>query len=223
MKHAVVINGSPKLSEKGSFSSFLAQQLSESLRTEKLQVFSYNARAAQKADDLETVFKTMADAEAIVFIVPLYFFCLPGNLMRFLTAFETYLKEVPLKGVKVYAMVQCGFPEPEICLEAVQVIRYFAKSIGATFRFGTMIGSGGMVPATIDAPFMRKTRTLLMGTLKRIAEDIDLKDNAPIENVPIRVQFPRRLYFMMGNTQWSSMARKSGLKKRDLYRRPYIY
>jgi hypothetical protein len=239
MKRVVIINGSPKLSHKASFSSFLMMQLSEICKQEAFEPIVCNARACQKESKEAEMFEIMAEADALVFMVPLYFFCLPGNLMQFLTSFEESLNGKRRHKTGVYAIVHCGFPEPDICNEAVEVLKCFSKSIGASFRFGAMIGGGSMIPATIEAPFMRKTKRQIQKAMETIKEDVarsvhasELDSNSDTENVSerpvletqmIRANFPRRMYFFMGNRQWHAAARRNGLKTSDLYRRPHIY
>jgi multimeric flavodoxin WrbA len=58
---------------------------------------------------VEEDFKIMSSADAIVFAFPLYVFCLPGVLMRFLEDYYMYLKSSNgyNKDVRVYAVVRC--------------------------------------------------------------------------------------------------------------------
>lgn len=68
---------------------------------------------------------------------------------------------------------------------------------------------------------MRKTMAKLLGAFDRMAEDILNNGQAPLEAVAIQANFPRRLYLFMADRGWFATARENGLKKKDLYRRPY--
>jgi hypothetical protein len=54
-----------------------------------------------------------------------------------------------------------------------------------------------------------------------MAEDIINSAADPVEDISVTMNLPRRLYYFMGNRGWFSAARKNGLKKKDLYRKPY--
>jgi hypothetical protein len=81
-----------------------------------------------------------------------------------------------------------------------------------------MIGKGGMVLNVKDAPFMKNK---LDKVFESIAEDIFRGSKEEKQNIIIDLSFPRWLYFFMGNRNWFSLARKNGLRKKDLYRQPY--
>jgi len=54
-----------------------------------------------------------------------------------------------------------------------------------------------------------------------MAEDTFSSGNKPIRDILISMRFPRKLYFLMGGFGWNSGAKRNGLKKEDLYRKPY--
>ena len=63
-------------------------------------------------------------------------------MTRFLQDYAAFVKSQERTGKvpRVYAMVNCGFPEDEINGEALRVVESFSRSIGARYRFGLMIG-----------------------------------------------------------------------------------
>lgn len=144
--------------------------------------------------------------------------------MRFLEDYHKFYIQHGKAAVnaKVYAIVNCGFPEPEINLEAVRVIRSFCHHVNAHFRFGVLIGGGGMLVGAKNAPFMKKSIRNLNDALLTIAKDIESNDLIIVDNIKIAMNFPRRLYLFMGDRGWHALARKNGLKKKDLYKRPYL-
>ena len=96
----------------------------------------------------------MREADALLIVFPLYFFCLPGMLTQYL---DDYAQFIGVKGKtqKVYTIVNCGFPEPEINTEAIRVMQSFSRHVGASFRFGIGFGSGGMILGAQQAPSAR--------------------------------------------------------------------
>lgn len=213
-KSFVIIDGSPRTGERTT-SGFLSGLAEKKFSAEGWNVKYINVRKSLKGDT-QADFKAMRESDSMLFVFPLYIFCTPGILMRFLEDYAEHLAKNPIEGKKhVYAVVNCGFPEPGINTEAVRVIGGFSRHTGAEFGFGVCIGGGGMIEGTKDAPFMKKLFSGLDEAFLRMAKGEGGK------NVMLAPKFPRRLYFMGGNMGWNQQAKKNGLKKKDLYRKPY--
>lgn len=213
-KHFVLISASPRTINQTT-SVFLSVIAEKRLAAEGISAQRIDVRKSLKTD-MQADFAAMSAADALIFIFPLYFFCVPGMLMQFLQDYAVHRAAHPGNDMqRVYAVVNCGFPEPEINTEAIRVIERFSRHIGATFGFGVGIGGGGMLEAAKDAPFMKAVFTGLDDAIARMAQGMGE------QNAMLAPRFPRRLYFMAGNMGWKQMARKNGLKKKDLYRKPY--
>ena len=223
VKEIILISGSPRITDD-STSSSLAREVEAAFQAESARITHINVRKSLQKGATDADFAAMRRADAWVILFPLYIFCLPGMLMRFLQDYEQYAIKHPdgARAVKVYAVVNCGFPEAYINEEAVRVIEFFASKVGGDFRFSVMIGGGPMVISAKDAPFMKKMRSALDGAFSKIKDDILGGERKPAQNVSISLKFPRRLYYFMGDQGWFYSARKNGLKRKDLYRRPYM-
>ncbi|HBF39521.1 MAG TPA: flavodoxin [Firmicutes bacterium] len=222
MKNVVLISASPKMAEQ-SLSKYLLEILEGMVNSPSLKKNTIDVRKSISHHTTDEDFTILSQADALVIAFPLYFFCLPGILTRFLEDYLNFMKkhEIQSKPMKVYTIVNCGFPEPGINLEAARVIQSFSHHIHAYFRFAIMIGGGGMLLEAKDAPFLKKTWRNLNDAFAKILQDIQSDTFDDIENICISVKFPRRLYFMMGNHNWKSLAKQNGLKKKDLYFTPY--
>ena len=224
MKNVVLVSASPKINEKSVSKQFLQMAGSQIDSTESNKTF-IDVRKSITSHNLSEDFEALSKADAIIISFPLYVFCMPGMLTRFLIDYYNYTTKNgnARNNVKVYAIVNCGFPEPEINLEAVRVIKSFSQHINASFRFGVLIGGGPMMFAAKDAPFMKKAVQKLSDAFLSIAADINDQNFAEMDSINIGIKFPlsRRLYFFMGNRGWISMARKNGLQKKELYKKPY--
>ncbi len=223
-KKIVLINGSPKMAPP-SASDFLNSYGEGLLKSDNLNVFRVNVRDSLTHGNWNRDFELMLHADALLFTFPLYIFCLPGMMMRFMQDYYTYFKENNGKAdkIKAYAIVNCGFPEAGINRDAVEVIRCFSKKIGADFRFGIMMGGGGMLGEGVkDAPFMKKTFARLDDGFRLMAQDVQGNVSEPLKDVFIDMEFPRKLYLFIADRGWVSTARKNGLKKKQLYARPYL-
>lgn len=221
MKKIVLIDGSPRPEEKTASARFLAR--AESVwRDEEYEKRFINVRKSLQ-NGPEADYAGILEADAVVLAFPLYYFCLPGLLMRFLEDCEKYGREHGgrKKPAKIYAIVNCGFPEPGINAEAVRVVGCFSRRIGAQFRFGVLIGGGPMIASMDAVGPVKKAYEKLDGALRTMAADLRGEAAPELPDVLIQPSFPRRLYLLMGGMGWKQQVKKNGLKNSDLYRRPY--
>ena len=221
-KKIIVINGSPKAASQ-SVSGALAVQAQNLFGASGIEASVIRAGSSITDNAREADYAAMRSADALLFIFPLYYFCVPSKLMRFMEDYAAYVaREGGLpRSQHIYAIVNCGFPEPDINEEALRVVSSFANHIGATFRFGVSSGAGGMLAEAREAPFMKKAVAKLEGAMTLMAQDTVVPMPVPPENVSIALNFPRSLYFFMGNRGWYGMARKNKLRKKELLARPY--
>jgi hypothetical protein len=219
-KRIVILSGSPKAPGTAA-SDLLAETAAGVLREGDSDVRVIGVRETYIKKNMSEVFAEMAEADALLVVFPLYVFCLPGILMRFLQDYQAFTAARPggAKSALVYAVVNCGFPEPEINEQAALVIGRFASAVGARFRFGVLIGGGGMI--SYRAPQIKKMLALYGSAIERIMAEIGGGSLKQTENVAIPVSIPRWLYFFMGNLGWRMSARKNGVRQRDLRARPY--
>ena len=218
-KQVVIVSASPKPQGRAA-SDRLAEVAAAVLEDDRVGVQIINARETLQTRETEKAFAAMAAADALILVFPLYIFCLPGITMRFLQLYRDYALRLPRRRqTAVYAIVNCGFPEPEINEEASRVVGRFASAVGARYGFGILIGGGGMASMTI--PPVRKMIAQLSETLRRVKEEIKSGVCTPAQSVCLRVAFPRRLYYFMGNIGWKRWIRSNGKPVKDLYARPY--
>jgi hypothetical protein len=219
-KMIVLVSASPKVDQAWAVSAFLAARGEEIVRDEAIAVETIPVRHALMHRETEGAFAALQQADAIVLIFPLYFFCMPAMLTRFLQDFAVkYPKTTHAAGV--YAIVNCGFPEPEINEEAMRVVECFVLQTGRSFLGGVMIGCGGMLMGAAQAPFMRPVFEKIDGLFARVKRDVLSKESEKAEIAQAAPKFPKALYFLAGNSGWRSMARKNKLKSRELFRKPY--
>jgi hypothetical protein len=220
-KNVVLISASPKIGEP-SVSGMLITMAERQMDPTRIHLTKIDVRHSLSKHSEKEDFLAISEAEAILIAFPLYFFCLPGMLMRFLMDYrDTWRKDGGTeKNQKIYAVVNCGFPEPEINEEAIRVVKSFSKEIGAQFRFGILIGGGGMLLGAKDAPFMKKSMNRLHEVWDEILEDV-ISGNSPCQDVSIGIKIPRKLYLWMGAKGFAHSARKNGLSEEQIRRRPY--
>lgn len=221
-KNIVLISASPKINEE-SVSGYLVSMLGDRIGNDGVNKTIINVRQSLTKHQTQNDYDVISKADAIVIVFPLYIFCVPAMLTRFLEDYYHYYSETGkvTGSPKIYAIVNCGFPEAEINREAVRVIRSFSRHINAEFRFGILIGSGGMLLGAKGAPFMKKALIKLQNAFDEIKDDYLSDGHQNIEEVLINVNFPRRLYFFMGDRGFISAAHKNHLTKKDMLCKPY--
>lgn len=223
-KLVVLVNGSPKLTAEQSASEQMLRLQESSMQAPGIEFYRIHVRSSLKKEKINEDFEAMLEADAILFTFPLYIFCLPGIMIRYLQDFYEYWKEKQgfHKKVKISAVVNCGFPEAFINEEAIRVIKSFCRQTGASFHQGIMLGGGGMLFGLTEVPYMKNVKVELETAYRTIAEDIREDKEITRDTISIKANCPARLYYFMGNRGWYQQARKNGLKKRDLFRRPYL-
>ena len=219
-KNVVLLSASPKVNQDEAVSQLLARRAETHLKNDPLSTQMISVRETLMHHKTDQVFSTIQHANAIVLLFPLYFFCMPAMLTRFL---QDFAAEYPRAAhpANVYAIVNCGFPEPEINQEAIRVVECFARQTGRTFCGGVMVGCGGMLLGAQNAPFMRPIFERIDDLFTRVGHDACSDKPIPAEIVKVSVKFPRKMYFLAGNAGWIAAAKKYGLRKNDLKRKPY--
>ncbi len=224
VKTVTLICGSPKARRDRTLSEYLVDLEQARIGGGPVAVRRVSARESLLHGDCASDYRTMAASDALVFTFPLYFFCLPGMLMRFLQDYAAYVKEQPRQRnpAKIYAVINCGFPEAAINEEAARVIKSFSGAVGGEYRFSLLIGGGGMVLGAKDAPFMRATMDSIAAVFDQICGDVLSDSPISPQDASIEMRFPKKLYFLMGNLGWRSAAKKEhGLRVAELKKRPY--
>lgn len=187
IRNVCLINGS--LRGKNASSLALLTDVDRAMRDGEYDKTVITVRARVKGSYPEDVLRSMARADALVLVFPLYDYGLPGALTRLLEDFYRFARagSFERKRAKVYVIVNCGFPRPEITGEAVRVVRNFCRRLSLDWRFAIRIGGG---PAVV----MMRRLPLLDGGLKRaiaeIATDLGSGDTEVPNDYLIRPVIP---------------------------------
>lgn len=208
-----MINGSPKM--KNSATEIILNMIKDGMQGMDLcvPVDVYWDTKGVKEESLEEV----ASCDTLVLAFPLYVDCIPSHVVRWMKAFEQYVKENKTeKKYRVFAVVNCGFYEAKHNLQAIEVVRNWSQHLDAVFCSGLAIGAGGMIVGVYEKfkcngplkPINEKAREL---TAKIIYE--------PYQNgdvVMVQPAFPSPLYLAASHGMWKSEAKKNGLTVQDL-------
>lgn len=194
MKNVCLVNGSLRGRKAASleFLRDIALRLPDQEYSKKI----ITVRAKVKEKYPEDMLKSLAAADAIIFVFPLHNYGIPGALMRLLEDYYQYQKtgNSP-KDTRVYVVVNCGFPRPgETCGEAVRVIRNFCRRLSLNWRFAICIGTGPVVVMTRRIPFLYPGLKMAYAA---IASDIQSADNEKKNDYLIKPVIPETIITMI--------------------------
>lgn len=194
MKNVCFINGSPK--GKVSNSLFYLKQL-EKLMNEKDYNKEYiHVRNSEKGGS-ENNFNKMEHADIIIIAFPLYVYCLPGILIRFFENYYNYAKHKNIcnRNVRVYTIVNCGFPDPKINTEALMVIENLCERLNLNWRFGIGIGMGEFIGSVKNVPFINTLNKNVFCSIGEIINDIENNSTNKIKNYFVKPKMPKFMFF----------------------------
>ena len=207
MKVALV-NASPKA--KNSASGFLQAELKGLLSGCSIADFHFpSAEQASHAGEI-------LGNDAIVFMFPLYIDGAPSHLLSCLKYIENALTGSGDRPM-VYAVSNCGFYEGHQNRHALSIIRNWCLKSGARLGQGVGIGAGGMLPSLNKVPAGLGPRKNVTGALMTLARNIE--EGRSGENIFASPNFPRFLYKIAAEKTWRMIAKRNGLKPRELANR----
>jgi hypothetical protein len=221
--NVLVLVGSPK--GKISVSHILSQYLADRLSLGCSQVgLRFLAVSRKTPDSYELLLQSMAGADVLAFVFPLYADQLPSGLVETLERYSQYREDHPeVRTQSVAAIVNCGFPEPEHNRGALNVLKRFTEIRGLRWLGGLSLGGGGIVDA--ERPLTEQG-----GRVRRITRALDLTATALQEGWPVpeeaerlasRLIIPRFLYRWIGDWGFQKEAKRWGNGKKELVSSPF--
>ena len=97
--------------------------------------------------DHERILEQIKDADAAVFVLPLYVDGIPSHVLRFMEKMESFCKEKDIH-LSVYCIANNGFIEGKQNEPLMQSFEHFCKRAGLSFGGGVGIGGGVMLNVT---------------------------------------------------------------------------
>ncbi len=194
MRNVCLINGS--LRGKHASSLAFLKDVDRVLPDRECDKTVITVRARLKGGYSEDTLMSIARADALIFIFPLYDYGLPGALMGLL---EDYFRctrtgNEHKREAKVYVVVNCGFPRPEITGEVVRVVKNFCRRLALNWRFAVCIGAGPVVVATSKIPFLDLE---LKRAWADLASDIRVDADEPHPDYFIKPVIPEPILLMI--------------------------
>lgn len=137
----LIVIGSPK--NRASTSGFLAGYIKRKLEIKKVKVelkCAYSLLGSSKG--INELFRLLKIADHLMVISPLYVDSLPWGLTKSLEEILKNKSRLMLHKKSISAIINCGFPEPEHNLLALDICRCFAQKAGMRWIGAVMIGNG---------------------------------------------------------------------------------
>lgn len=212
-----LINGSPK--NKNSVSEYLLYELKKTIENiekneEDIEFYEYHI---QKSSYSEEQLKDISKCDKLVFSFPLYVDGVPSNLLSALIYLEDLLKNLTNNKEKkiIYVLMNSGFYEGIHNKVAVNIMKNFSLRASVTFGGALCTGAGPILTAINNVPLGHGPKKNLGKALNVFAKSI-IK-NELYNDTFINVNFPRFAYKFLAERGWKQVAKKNGLKKRDLF------
>lgn len=204
-----MINGSPKpgRSNSGWFLEKLEEQFGEAH-----DIIHCNAAKRHTID-----FQTILETDVIVFSFPLYVDAIPAHLFKMMADLEQYMHDSPPKDIQVYAIVNSGFFEGQQNQIALDIVKNWCLRAGLQYGQGIGQGGGEMVGAMDNVPLGKGPLKNCGKALKTLAHNIEARTCE--ENILCSPNFPRFAYHVAGTFGFWCVARKNGLKIREIKKR----
>lgn len=204
----VIINGSPKVHQ--SASRVLAEDLSKYLvnRAEIVNVEMHKETVSE--ENIEN----LSEADAWVFVYPLYVDGIPGHLLSCFTQLEK--ADIGNPDLHVYGIVNSGFYEGIQNKLSLEVLQNWSLKAGIVWGGGLGVGGGGsllMLPKIEYGP-----KAPIYRTLESLSEAILQKGTQ--ENYYVSVDLPRFVYKIGAQSSWRKKIKSNGRKTKDLGKIP---
>jgi hypothetical protein len=194
MKTVCLLNGSLR-GEKAASHAFL-NVVSAKLNAVGVATERVSVQAGGGGYSSRETLGVVAAADAIVVAFPLFSYTLPGGLTAFLEDFSSAVRGGMQhnRGAKVFAIVNCGFPEPWIMREAIRVVRNFCARTGLSYRFSIAIASGPVTALTMKVPLLNPR---LKKAFANIVKECSRGEIEPREDVFLPPIIPRGIVLKM--------------------------
>ena len=204
----VLLNGSMR-NVKGNSAKF-ARELKKQLKTDP-EIIDLK----DHMDDMSGLVHELEKTETIVLCMPLYVDGLPAQVIRLM---ETFRREYRGGKARIYLLANMGLYESKQLKNLFEAVRQWCTEMDFEYCGGLGISAGELLGTLIgQKPFDKSSN-------KKAIEGIERLTKAIIHEVKMEDifaephHFPRWLYIAIANTNWNRLAKKAGIKPKDLYR-----
>lgn len=204
-----ILNGSMR-NVKGNSAKF-ARRLKEQLKADP-EIIDIK----DHMNDMPGLVHELEKTETLVLCMPLYVDGLPAQMIRLL---ETFRKEYQGGRARIYLLANMGLYESKQLRNLFAALRKWCAEMDFEYCGGLGISAGELVGTLIDQrSFDKISNKKVVEGIGRLAEAVN--NSAAMDDVFAEPYlFPRWLYLAIANTNWNRLAKKAGIKPKDLYRK----
>ena len=205
----VILNGSMR-NVKGNSAKF-ARKMKEQLKSNPEIIDLKN-----HMDDMTSLVRELEETETLVLCMPLYVDGLPAQVIRLM---ETFRREYRGGKARIYLLANMGLYESKQLKNLFEAVRQWCTEMDFEYCGGLGISAGELLGTLIgQKPFDKSSNKKAIEGIARLAKAI----NHEVKMKDIYAEphhFPRWLYIAIANTNWNRLAKKAGIKPKDLYQR----
>ena len=205
----VLLNGSMR-NVKGNSAKF-ARELKKQLKFDPDII-----DLKEHMDDMTSLVRELEETETLVLCMPLYVDGLPAQVIRLM---ETFRREYRGGKARIYLLANMGLYESKQLKNLFEAVRQWCTEMDFEYCGGLGISAGELLGTLIgQKPFDKSSNKKAIEGINRLAKAI----NHEIKMEDIFAEphhFPRWLYIAIANTNWNRLAKKAGIKPKELYKR----
>lgn len=212
MPKIALINGSPK--GERSASKAILDYIGGILPQEQYDL-SYFSLKTPQIDP--TILEKIVTSNILLIAFPLYVDGVPSHVLRWLLELEKVTKQREGMRPLVYALVNCGFYEPEQTQVTLEILRNWCAKGTLTWGQGMGIGAGGVFAGLRNIPLGKWPFKKLAKAINAMA--LNIRAQAVGSDIFVSPDFPRVAYKLVVEFGWRRSIKRNGLKLRDLHRK----
>ncbi len=166
-------------------------------------------------DDMSSLVRELEKTETLVLCMPLYVDGLPAQVIRLM---ETFRREYRGGKARIYLLANMGLYESKQLINLFAMVRQWCGEMDFEYCGGLGISAGELLGTLIgQKPFDKSSNKKAIEGINRLAKAIN--NEAMMRDIFAEPHhFPRWLYIAIANTNWNRLAKKAGIKPKELYR-----
>jgi hypothetical protein len=206
-----IINGSQKIGESNT--GIILEELSVLLK-DKHDVKIYSSGIKHFTNE---TLKEIISCDVIVLGFPLFVDSVPSHTLKMLMELEKTIKQEQAQELIMYTIANNGFYEGKQNHIALEIIKNWCEHSGVKFGGGIGQGAGEMIGQTRQYPLNKGPLNNLGRALQAMTIKMELKEQ--FEIIYLSPYFPKFLWKYSAVQYWHSLAKKNGLKKKEIIKK----
>lgn len=207
-RRLILLNASMRYANGNS--AKLAAQLDRQLTKERETV-----NLVQYLNRMDELLKMLEEDCDLVLCMPLYVDGLPSQLIRMMEMMQEKYKG---KTKKVYILANMGLYENRQLASLFEAVRQWCRKMDFDYCGGLGVSAGELVGGFMDILGLERWPLAKVADgMNRLSRAVN-SESAASDIFCGPHHFPRFIYIAIANSGWKRMAKKNGIREKDLYR-----